>query len=497
MQLHEQYRPASWSDLIGLDAITRKIDTLRKRGLSGRTYWITGASGTGKTTVARILAAEVADDYAITEFDTPRQVSSADLERIRDSYRYVAMGRECYIVNEAHGLRRDQIERLLGLTENAPDTVTWIFTTTNEGNELFEDQLDSHPFGSRCQPLSLPRRGLAEPFAARAKEIAEAEGLDGQPVAKYVSRLYRWSDHYRLRLTYERAMLDNEGGTVAEVEIEPGGWIHPDRRSQQFMGIGEWVQVLRVNKSPATKRVTSVLVLGTDRFLSDNTPKPRKLDVSRLGENAYRPPTDEERESFAADQKAKKAKAKTTNAGKPKLLNPTLEDARALQAMWNANAREPSEVWEMTQAKYSARSKGHGICETVTMSEQCKSLDRFCGGWDRGQKGREAVFKVRSGSRGQSFQSADCVVVITDKPQKPLPWDTIEAIRDRMPKVADLLPQLDRIQKGMRQDFLDDDLQQIIADAEYVGWICISSMTQREWTKAGAEIARQAEPVAH
>ena len=61
MQLHESYRPHAWSDVIGQDKALAKIDALRKRGLSGRSYWISGQSGTGKTTIARLIAAEVAE----------------------------------------------------------------------------------------------------------------------------------------------------------------------------------------------------------------------------------------------------------------------------------------------------------------------------------------------------------------------------------------------------------------------------------------------------
>ncbi len=187
MNLYEQYRPASFADVVGQDKALGRIDRLRKRGLAGRTFWLTGQSGTGKTTIARLIAAEVADNWAIMEYDSPRQLSTADLRRIVDGYQYHPMGRgTCIIVNESHGLRRGQIETLLGATENAPAWVTWIFTTTTDGQQLFEEQLDAAPFGSRTDSIALARRGLAEPFAARAREIAQAENLDGRPLADYI-----------------------------------------------------------------------------------------------------------------------------------------------------------------------------------------------------------------------------------------------------------------------------------------------------------------------
>ena len=42
------------------------------------------------------------------------------------------------------------------------------------------------PLWSRCLRLDLARRDLARPFAERAKQIAEAEGLDGLPIERYV-----------------------------------------------------------------------------------------------------------------------------------------------------------------------------------------------------------------------------------------------------------------------------------------------------------------------
>ena len=51
---------------------------------------------------------------------------------------------------------------------------------------LFEDYDDASPLLSRCLRLDLARRDLAKPFAERAKQIAEAEGLDGHPVERYV-----------------------------------------------------------------------------------------------------------------------------------------------------------------------------------------------------------------------------------------------------------------------------------------------------------------------
>src|SRR5262245_8432250 len=69
MQLTEQYRPKSWDEVAGQDKVIGRIRALAKRGLAGRAYWLSGASGTGKTTIARLIAAEVAGEWDIDEID--------------------------------------------------------------------------------------------------------------------------------------------------------------------------------------------------------------------------------------------------------------------------------------------------------------------------------------------------------------------------------------------------------------------------------------------
>lgn len=185
--LYQTERPRTWGELVGMDRIIKVIDHLRATGLSGRCYFISGASGTGKTTIARLIAAEVADDWATVEVDGS-QLDTALCDEIESARNRRPLGRgHCFIVNEAHGIDPRRFTRLLQVTEDLPAWVTIIFTTTSEAKkDLFDERLDAHPLLSRCEELALPRRDLARPFAERAKAIAERRGLDGQPLDRYI-----------------------------------------------------------------------------------------------------------------------------------------------------------------------------------------------------------------------------------------------------------------------------------------------------------------------
>ncbi len=68
--LAERYRPATWREVVGQDKVVDRLRALAARGgLAGRAYWLAGLSGSGKTTIARLIAAEVADPFLIEELD--------------------------------------------------------------------------------------------------------------------------------------------------------------------------------------------------------------------------------------------------------------------------------------------------------------------------------------------------------------------------------------------------------------------------------------------
>jgi replication-associated recombination protein RarA len=187
--LYEKYRPRTLDSVVGQPKACGLVDRMLKAGIGGRAFWITGASGTGKTTIARIMAAAVAEDWMVTEYDSADDFSMAELDRMREAMQFAAPGKggRVWIVNEAHGLKAGVVRALLGVLERLPPRCTVIFTTTRDGEDsLFEDNIEAGPFASRVIGVPLTNQGLAQAFAQRALEIARAEGLDGQPIGAYV-----------------------------------------------------------------------------------------------------------------------------------------------------------------------------------------------------------------------------------------------------------------------------------------------------------------------
>lgn len=289
-----------------------------------------------------------------------------------------------------------------------------------------------------------------------------------------------WLTHYRNRLAYENQMLEAQGGRAAFVEMIPGGWL------------GSY-QIRKVNKSNATGRVVSVLVRDKEKSAVNHWGNPypegvtkylfHTINIERLGQDVYTPPTDEDKAKLAAIIAEEKA-------GAPKvepcpLINPTEEEARKLQDLWNEKAydRAPSygkdearsKILKMTQAQYStADFATEIICETghPHRSRYGKNITRH------------DVFKIRR-AYGSNY-GAYRVIVITDKPQKAIPWEKIEQARAKVPTVDSMRPRLGEIQETLLNREMYNHNPQLIKDAEYVGWVDATTCFP-SWTEKGSK----------
>lgn len=203
--INDTLRPTSLETMVGHTQQRKMLMNYRdKRGYLGQAFWIVGPSGTGKTTMARIIAADVGDDCTIEEVDA----IDCTLELLREWERKGACrplfgNGYAFIVNEAHNLSSKCVSRLQTLLESdAMRHSTWIFTTTDAGQmRLFDGKFDMFPFLSRCLQvyLELTDETKAD-FIRYAQQVAVSTGNGPDDPAVYFEMLERYQYNLRMAL---------------------------------------------------------------------------------------------------------------------------------------------------------------------------------------------------------------------------------------------------------------------------------------------------------
>jgi DNA polymerase-3 subunit gamma/tau len=235
--LARKYRPASFDDLIGQDAMVRTLRNAFASGRIAQAYMLSGVRGVGKTTTARILARALnyeppegggaptldmptlgrhceaiieSRHIDVLEMDAASHNSVDDIRQINDAIRYtpVSARYKIYILDEVHMLSTAAFNALLKTLEEPPPHVKFIFATT-EIRKVPVTVL------SRCQRFDL-RRVEGHLIAQRLAEICEKEGVKAEPeVLGIIARAAEGSVRDSLSLL-DQAIAHGESDLKAE-----------------------------------------------------------------------------------------------------------------------------------------------------------------------------------------------------------------------------------------------------------------------------------------
>lgn len=193
MALYNKYRPKSLSEIAGQDHIKKILSSQVSKNQLVHAYLFSGPAGTGKTTVARILAAMVncksgqtvdidpLDEFVdaifkghtmdVVEIDAATNRKIDDIRSLRDKLNYAPamMRKKVIIMDECHQLTEESWEALLKILEEPPPYALFILCTT-------EPQHVTETVKTRCMTLDFRPIALQE-LKVQLSKIAKSEKI--------------------------------------------------------------------------------------------------------------------------------------------------------------------------------------------------------------------------------------------------------------------------------------------------------------------------------
>lgn len=180
MSLTNDYRPAAFEDVVGNAQVVAALD----RAVANKTssaYLLSGPSGTGKTTLARIIAgAYGASGGDVLEVDAASRSGVGDTRELAEFSRYRGLtgGGRAIILDEAHRLSAQAWDALLKPIEEPPSHLVWVLCTTEKKKvpRTIQTRCASFDLGdvSEDELAVLLRRVLQGEGASVTKKVAHA-----------------------------------------------------------------------------------------------------------------------------------------------------------------------------------------------------------------------------------------------------------------------------------------------------------------------------------
>jgi len=302
--LARKYRPESFADLVGQDAMVRTLKNAFEADRIAQAFIMTGIRGTGKTTTARIIAKGmncIGEDgqggpttepcgkcehcvaimegrhVDVMEMDAASRTGVGDIREIIDSvhYRAASARYKIYIIDEVHMLSTSAFNALLKTLEEPPEHVKFIFATT-EIRKVPVTVL------SRCQRFDL-RRIEPEVMIALLRKTADSENAEisdealalitrasegsardaqslldqsishgaGETTADQVRAMLGLADRGRVLDLFDMIVKGDAAGALTEISGQYADGADPMAVLRDLAEIAHWVSVIKITPEAA------------------------------------------------------------------------------------------------------------------------------------------------------------------------------------------------------------------------------------------------------